>query len=73
LGRIGRGALFTAGAIAGFLAFGAEAHAGRRKVCGVDSVLQCRGQVEGTGCGSPSRPGRCKNAPDCTCVPIRRR
>jgi hypothetical protein len=31
LGRVGRGALFAAGALGGFLAFGSEAKAGRRR------------------------------------------
>ena len=98
LGRIGRGALFTAGVVGGFLAFGSEAQAGRRRrkrcttdancprgyicdggrcikgvrppqVCGMNSPLQCRGRAEGSGCGSPGRPGRCVGAPDCRCVP----
>ncbi len=35
--------------------------------CGPDSPTQCRGRVEGSGCGSPSRPGRCVGAPACRC------
>jgi hypothetical protein len=73
LGRIGRGALVAAGAISGFLAFGAEAQAGGLKVCGTGSAWQCAGRPVGSLCGTPSRPGRCKGAPDCTCQPIRRR
>lgn len=75
LGRLGRGALVAAGAVSGFLAFGAEAQAGKRpQVCSTDSPAgQCRGRVEGHVCGTPSRPGRCVGAPDCRCFPIRRR
>jgi hypothetical protein len=73
LGRLGRGALVAAGAISGFLAFGAEAQAGKPKVCGTDSAWQCAGRPVGSLCGTPSRPSRCKGAPDCTCQPIRRR
>jgi hypothetical protein len=36
LGRLGRGALFTAGIVGGFLAFGSEAEAGRRR-CTTDT------------------------------------
>jgi hypothetical protein len=57
LGRIGRGALFTAGVVGGFLAFGAEVQAGKR-VCSTDSVSNCAGRPVGSQCGTPSRPRR---------------
>ena len=67
LGRIGRGALIAAGAVSGFLAFGAEAQAGRR-VCGINSVWQCAGRVAGSPCGSPGSRRKCVGGPDCRCV-----
>jgi len=65
LGRVGRSALIAAGAVAGFLAFGSEAEAGRR-VCGPDSVWNCAGRPVGAPCGTPSRPRRCVGSP-CKC------
>jgi hypothetical protein len=66
LGRVGRGALAATGTVAGFLAFGAEAQAGKR-VCSADSVWNCAGRPVGSPCGTPSRPGRCVGSP-CQCV-----
>ena len=67
LGRVGRGALIAAGAVGGFLAFGAEAHAGKR-VCSMDSVWNCAGRPVGSPCGTPSRRRKCQGGPDCRCV-----
>ena len=67
LGRVGRGALIAAGVVGGFLASGSEAQAGKRKLCSADSYFQCAGRVQGSLCGTPSRPGKCVGAPDCTC------
>lgn len=63
LGRLGRGALVAAGAVAGYLAFGSEAQAGRRR-CTSDADCPrghiCNGGrcVKGTGppqaCGTGS-------------------
>ncbi len=62
LGRVGRGALVTAGVIGGFLAFGSEAQAGRRrrKCCTTDANCprghicvggRCIKGVRGQACG----------------------
>lgn len=71
LGRLGRGALIAAGAVAGYLAFGSEAQAGRR---GCTSDGDCRsGRICEAGrcvrgvrppqvCG-PGSDVRCRNRP----------
>jgi hypothetical protein len=66
LGRLGRGALVAAAVVGGFLAFGAEAQAGKR-VCSTDSVWNCAGRPVGSQCGTPSRPRKCVGNP-CRCV-----
>jgi hypothetical protein len=66
LGRVGRGALVAAGFMGGFLAFGAEAQAGKR-VCSTDSVANCAGRPVGSPCGAPSRPRKFAGSP-CRCV-----
>ena len=68
LERFGQGAMVVAAAIGGLLPLPAQA----AKLCGLGSVLQCRGRPVGTGCGSPSRPGTCQGPPDCVCRPRRR-
>jgi hypothetical protein len=57
LGRIGRGALITAGALGGFLAFGSEAQAGRcRRRCTSDANCP-RGYIcDGGRCVKGVRP-----------------
>jgi hypothetical protein len=69
LGRFGGGALAAATALGGLLALPGQAEAGKKRVCGPNSVPQCRGRPVGSLCGTPSRPGRCKGPPDCHCSP----
>ncbi len=71
LGRIGRGALFTAGVVGGFLAFGSEARAGRRRRrCTTDTCCprgyicedgRCVKGVRPQVCSTDSQvPGQCR-------------
>jgi hypothetical protein len=71
LGRVGRGAMVVAAALGGLLTLAGNAQAAA--VCGPNSPAQCQGRPVGTGCGSPSRPGRCVGAPNCTCKAVKRR
>ena len=66
LGRIGRGAMAAAAVVSGLLVFPDDAEAAT-KVCGPGSYFSCAGRPLGSQCGTPSRPGRCSGAPNCTC------
>ena len=70
LGRFGGSALALATALGGLLALTGDAEAAT--VCGPNSPYQCRGRPVGSLCGTPSRPGRCKGAPNCHCSRLRR-
>ena len=65
LGRFGGGAMALATALGGLLAIPGQAQAAQ--VCGPNSYFACAGRPVGSLCGTPSRPGRCRRAPDCYC------
>lgn len=70
LGRLGRGAMAAAAALAGLLAASADVEAGNR-VCGSNSLSPCIGAPVGTPCLLiDGRKGRCSDSgrPKGSCV-----
>ena len=72
LGRLGRGAVIAAGTVAGYLAFGSEAQAGRRCCtsdadCRQGRLCEAGRCVKGVRppqvCGPDSLAGQCRNRP----------
>ena len=80
LGRLGRGAMAAAAALAGLLAASSDAQAARGpQLCGASSTAPCLGKKQNARCSYVDRDGeryvgKCKGAPLCYCDarPIRR-
>lgn len=73
LGRLGRGAMVAAAAASGLLLPDAAQARRRPAVCGLGSIVQCRGRPAGSLCGTRERPGVCTGAPNCSCRLKKRR